>query len=177
MLLEWLDKPCLLVSRQRGGKINLATRFSPHCRSPRRRKHREGSCGPTCGQAGYITPTLLEGAHMWAKWRSTSCPNGSPRVGRVATSTMRSWRSPKRGRNNVHYTRCVVLGAHMCKPTTKPLQSLWPPIREPNERGYTTFGLPNFKRGGGARNQSDSIIPTLYGVGKVGPQSKGVHNP
>ena len=126
---KWLRHPCRLGDPHRfraGGEIGsgplvgkVATSPLPSRGSPPLHSGGGNQKWPTCGQSGYVTPTVSgapplhsggaksEVAHRWAKWRRHPCHLGDsnrfraggeirsgPLVGKVATSPLPSWESP-----------------------------------------------------------------------------------
>ena len=127
---KWLRHPCRLGDPHRcraGGKIRsgpqvgkMATSPLPSRGSPQLQSGGQNQKWPTCGQNGYVTPTVSaiptaaergaksEVAHLWAKWLRHPCRLGDPhrfraggkirpgpQVGKVATSPLPSRGSPQ----------------------------------------------------------------------------------
>ena len=117
---NWLPHPCRIGEPHRfraGGKIRsgpqvgkLATSPLPYRGAPPLQSGGQNQKWPTCGQIGYLTPTVLrsptasergaksEVAHLWANWLPHPCRIGEPhrcraggrirsgpQVGKVAT--------------------------------------------------------------------------------------------
>ena len=140
---KWLRHPCRLGDPHRfraGGRIRsrplvgkVATSPLPSRGSPPLHSGGQNQKWPTCGQSGYVTPTVSgiptalergaksEVAHLWAKWLRHPCRLGDPHrftaggkirsgplVGKVATSPLPSRGSPalQSGRQNQKRPTC-----------------------------------------------------------------------
>ena len=171
---KWLRHPCRLGDPHRfraGGKIRsgplagkVATSPLPSRGSPPLQIGGQNQKWPTCGQSGYVTPTVSgiptasergaksEVAHLWAKWLRHPCRLGDPHrftaggkirsgplVGKVAMSPLPSRGSPP-----------LQIGGQNQK---------WPTCRQ---SGYVTpavSGIPTASdRGGGGEIGSGPLV-------------------